>query len=395
MFFMPLCRIRDLETDENIHEPATAVNFMTLFPQKRLLVGRRVQRFVHTYRGRRTDGKEPGTPNVTYLRPFAQNRPLITTHDPNELNVAKILSLRGSVATVAISSTSDSDPASNHHFEDSPGGATDNSPGRKPWVKDGPTMHSPGGAKEPFDYNAIAEVYDAHRRGRGPFLPALVRLAGESKATRVLDLGCGTGNSAGAFLDAYPCALTGVDRAPRMLARARAKDVASAHWVNADATGLPFADGSFDFAFGVLMLHLNLDIAPVLTECYRVLRGGRVAFVTAPQEFIRNHVLNCYFPSFAKIDLERFQSEEAVSEALRHAGFSEIQSELTKRDPEPVDAAYVDKVANHFITTLRLIPEDEFAAGLEALRADVARNGRLDEPMVWEAVVISGRKSPP
>ena len=245
------------------------------------------------------------------------------------------------------------------------------------------------GVKEPYD--AIAEVYDAHRRGRGPFLPALVRLAEASEAARVLELGCGTGNSAGAFLDAYPCALTGIDRAPRMLARARAKDV-PARWVNADATRLPFADGSFDFVFGVLMLHLNVNVAPVLAECYRVLRRGRVAFVTAPHAFIRNHVLNRYFPSFADIDLERFQSEAVVSKALTVVGFIDIQIEITKRDPEPVDAAYVDKVENFFITTLRLIPENEFAAGLKRLRADVSEKGRLDEPMIWEAAVVSGRK---
>ena len=252
-------------------------------------------------------------------------------------------------------------------------------------------MPSPSAA-QPFDYNAIAEVYDAHRRGRGPFMPALVRPAQESKAKRVLELGSGTGNSARAFLEAYPCKLTGIDRAPRMLARARVKDI-PARWVNANATGLPFADGSFDFVFGVLMLHLNVDVAPVLAECYRVLRRGRVAFVTAPHEFIRNHVLNRYFPSFAEIDLRRFQSEAVVSEALTAVGFIDIQIEITKRDPEPVDAAYVDKVANYFITTLRLIPEDEFAAGLESLRADVAEKGQLDEPMVWEAAVISGLKT--
>ncbi|MDK1021133.1 MAG: methyltransferase domain-containing protein, partial [Candidatus Hydrogenedentes bacterium] len=180
-------------------------------------------------------------------------------------------------------------------------------------------------------------------------------------------------------------------RAPRMPARARVKDI-PALWVNAHATRLPFADGAFDFIFGVLMLHLNLDIAPLLAECYRVLSQGRVAFVTAPHDFIRNHVLNIYFPTFAKIDLERFQSEEAIAEAMSAAGFSDIQSELTKRDPEPIDTAYADKVANHFITTLRLIPEDEFAAGLQRLRADIAEKGRLDEPMVWEAAVISGLK---
>jgi len=334
-----------------------------------------VQRVARTYRHHRPEKREPGTPKVTYLRPNAEFRQRTITHDPTEFNVDRNLVIargttyRTEIPTVAISSTSDPDSTSNPD-----------------------PILSPEGSTEPFNYNAIADVYDAHRRGRGPFLPVLVRLAQESKAARVLELGCGTGNSARAFLDAFPCALTGIDRAPRMLARTRAKDI-PAHWVSADATRLPFAGGSFDFVFGVLMLHLNLDIAPVLAECYRVLRQGRVAFVTAPQDFIRNHVLNSYFPSFAKIDLERFQSEEAVSEAMSKAGFGEIQSEITKRDPEPVDHAYVDKVANHFITTLRLIPEDEFAAGLEGLRADVAKKGQLDEAMVWEAAVISAAKS--
>ncbi len=129
------------------------------------------------------------------------------------------LSLRGNEATVAISSTSDSGSSSNPDPTSSPEGATDISPGRQPWVHGRLTQGSPGGAKEPFDYNAIAGQYDSHRCGRGPFFPVLVRLAEASKATRVLELGCGTGNSAGAFLDAYPCALTGIDRAPRMLAR--------------------------------------------------------------------------------------------------------------------------------------------------------------------------------
>ena len=40
---------------------------------------------------------------------------------------------------------------------------------------------------QPFNYNAIAGEYDAHRRGRGPFLPALVRLAEASEAARVLE----------------------------------------------------------------------------------------------------------------------------------------------------------------------------------------------------------------
>jgi hypothetical protein len=73
-----------------------------------------------------------------------------------------------------------------------------------------------------------------------------------------------------------------------------------------------------------------------------------------------------------------------------HAGFSRIRSDVTKRAPRVIDSPYVDRVANKYISTLELIEDEEFAAGLARLRADVTQNGRLDRPMVWDAVVISG-----
>ena len=245
-------------------------------------------------------------------------------------------------------------------------------------------------AAQPFNNDVIAGDYDRHRSGGGPHLRALAGLASKAKARRVLEVGCGTGNSAAAFLKAYPCDLVGVDRSAGMLTHTRGKGGA-AHFVNADGVALPLRDGAFEFVFGVLMLHLNANLDSLFSECGRVLSVGRVAFVTAPHDFIERHVLNEYFPSFAAVDRARFQHEDHVQEALRATGFVDVGCEITRRDPEPVDAAYVERVAGKFITTLRLIPDDEFDEGIERLRRDVSRNGQLDKPMIWEAAVISGR----
>lgn len=102
------------------------------------------------------------------------------------------------------------------------------------------------------------------------------------RTVRVLDLGCGPGNSAIEMARARPDAfLVGLDLAPTMLGLAQ-QETRRAHltqtisYVLADATKLPFAQGTFDVTTGHSFLYLVSDRAGVLREAYRVLRrGGR------------------------------------------------------------------------------------------------------------------------
>jgi SAM-dependent methyltransferase len=96
----------------------------------------------------------------------------------------------------------------------------------------------------------------------------------------ILDLGCSVGHQTLPWAHAYPDArVTGVDVAAPCLryahGRAQAQGVA-AHFLQADATRLPFADDSFDLVYSSMFLHeLPLkDIAAVFAEARRVLRPG-------------------------------------------------------------------------------------------------------------------------
>lgn len=242
-----------------------------------------------------------------------------------------------------------------------------------------------------FDFDAVAHRYDRHRRPGGPFIPPLVRLAQESSARHVLEIGPGTGNSTQAFLASYPCELTGLDLSDGMLREAQRKGL-GARWVNGDAHFLPLADGSVDFIFGVLFLHHLEDPRAFFHECYRVLGQGCAAFATTAHSFIERHPMNRYFPSFAAIDKARFPSIEDVLAHFTASGFSELGTERAKARPEPIDSKYVEKVANKFISTYAVIPKDEFEAGLRRLRGDVEREGRLAGDMEWEAEIVWGRK---
>lgn len=99
---------------------------------------------------------------------------------------------------------------------------------------------------------------------------------------RVLDLGCGPGNTAIEMArvrrDAF---IVGLDLAPTMLEIAqketrRANLTQNISYVLADATVLPFAYDVFDATTGHSFLYLVPNRAGVLHEAYRVLRrGGR------------------------------------------------------------------------------------------------------------------------
>jgi len=185
------------------------------------------------------------------------------------------------------------------------------------------------------------------------------------------------------------CAITALEPSRGMLQQAAAKGI-PARWVRGAAPDLPFADQSFDFVFATYVLHYIPDLPSLFQECGRVLHQGCGAFVTAPTDFIVKHPMNAYFPSFAKVDLARFQPVEAVAAALRRAGFHGVDSKTVTAPPRPVDCRFVERVAGKFVSTYDLLPPGEFETGLARLRADVKAKGCLDEPMIWEAAIIWG-----
>ncbi len=193
-------------------------------------------------------------------------------------------------------------------------------------------------------FDRIAPVYDGMNRAMTLGLDRKWRrLTAEAvvrPGDRVLDACCGTGDLALAAARAGG-RVTGVDFSAEMLARAERK-APEFDWVQADASALPFPDGSFETAtvgFGIRNL---ADLEEGLRELARVLvPGGRLGCleITKPRGVLRPF-FGLWFDglvplagkllpggaaySYLPASVRRFPGPEDLAEAMRRAGFVDV-----------------------------------------------------------------------
>jgi ubiquinone/menaquinone biosynthesis C-methylase UbiE len=250
------------------------------------------------------------------------------------------------------------------------------------------------------DYDQISQRYDDHRNWEEATPRRLLTCAlrcdpesvSDAASKAILEIGCGTGNVTKWLEKHWPGGITAVDKSQGMLRQAAPK-LSRTRLVLADAATLPFEDDSFAVAVGSFVLH-HLEGAArksLWSELRRVVDGrGGVAFITSSHAQIRSSYLTRWFPSVAEIDCRRFADIPVLTAELQAAGFQQIETEGISRPRARGDASFIDKARSRFISTLELVPESEFAAGLKAMQAQFDRDGHLGD-VSWHATILSAR----
>ncbi len=149
--------------------------------------------------------------------------------------------------------------------------------------------------------------------------------AGLGAATRLLDVGCGTGSLVAAAVERLGVRAWGVDASEPMLAKARERGVRGAAFKHAQADDLPFRAGWFDAVTMRLVVHTLGDRRrQALAEARRVLAPeGRLFVWTFEPDHFTGHHLRTYLPDLPAVDLARFPTAEVLTGELAEAGFAE------------------------------------------------------------------------
>lgn len=225
-----------------------------------------------------------------------------------------------------------------------------------------------------IDYTAAATSYDNTRRPSDAIIDLFDATVHFAPVMAVLDFGCGTGNYLARIRERYGCACYGVEPSEAMRARARTKSL-DVVLVDGDHCHIPFDDGQFDFAYMTDVIHHVQDIRVLFSELGRVLKpDGRVCVVTESHAQIERRFYNRYFPSLVANEKRRYPDCEAIVASASAAGLASLGVALgPSTTSTTIDTSFVRNVEEKNYSMFRLLSDDEFAAGLSAIKHDFGR----------------------
>jgi len=267
---------------------------------------------------------------------------------------------------------------------------------------DGVSLTRLGSSPGRVDYDRIADTYDrryAHSPMHG-VAGALRSLVEALRATRVLEIGCGTARYL-ADLPPEAARRCGLDLSAGMLEQARQRG-AELRFVQARAGQAPFAEGAFDLIFCVNAIHHFDDPRGFVEGAYRSLRpGGALAVIGSdPHDGHGASYIYDYFEGTLETDLQRFPSWGTIVDWMVRTGFEPVWFRWVERihDPkigrEVLDDPFLRKDA---CSQLALLSDEAYAAGLRRIESALEQAAAAGEETVFPADIhigaITGRRT--
>ena len=147
-------------------------------------------------------------------------------------------------------------------------------------------------------------------------------------------------------------------------------------YADGSAERIPLDDASCDAALLSHVAHHIGDQEGCARELRRVLRpGAPVVLVGVLPESLGALPFLRFFPTARPIAERQSAALTALIERLTLAGFEPLAGEAIEQDLAPDLSAYAERVGKRAISTLELIDDADFEAGLRRLRDAAGRAG--------------------
>ena len=235
-----------------------------------------------------------------------------------------------------------------------------------------------------IDYEEASRSYDSARGlaleglegwriALGPHIP---------RGAKVLDLGAGTGQWAGAFATWFDATVVALEPSRGMRSQGAGKTVGlPVQWLGGCGERLPLRSGSCDAAWLSTVIHHLRDLDGCARETRRAVRAGGAALVRSafPGRTAQISLFR-FFPEAARV-VDSFPTVERTLSAFESAGFTHEALLPVAQQTVGDLAAYRARVSNRNAdTTLRLMDDAAYERGLA--RLDEAIASGADAPVV-------------
>ncbi len=196
------------------------------------------------------------------------------------------------------------------------------------------------------DYDRNASIF--HPRRQAAIETILRGLKERTGGSRLLDLGCGTGNLLRAAKGIFP-ERVGLDLASRLVAQVRSMHP-DLRLAAGDSERLPFPDSSMDVISLYAVLHHILDPMRTFREAFRCLRAGGFLYTDHDPNWFLQRFYHPWYrlrhrgrPGFGSEDEEIAEyhtpqggglNPERLAARLRDAGFAPVEVRYRQTDNE-------------------------------------------------------------
>lgn len=238
-----------------------------------------------------------------------------------------------------------------------------------------------------YDKTNIAAVYDS-ARGYNPeilqqWLDLFSAYVPKDGVSRIVDLGCGTGRFSEPLSVHFEADVIGLDPSEKMLEETRKKVFRrGVDCKQASGETLPVEDSSTDMVFMSMVFHHLRDPRRTARECYRVLRQrGCVCLRNGTVDAIETFPYLKFFPTIRSVIEEQLPTRDRVRSTFEEAGFHMIADRVVRHQNSADWVSFAEKLSLRSDSFLARIPDDEFDAGIAALRR-FARNAKPGRPVI-------------
>ncbi len=164
------------------------------------------------------------------------------------------------------------------------------------------------------DYNEISQIYDDVRQADVELINHFLQEIDFTPSTKILDIGCGTGNHADLLQKITHSHVYGIEPSAGMLSRAQQKN-SQVVFKPGQADHIPFEDEFFDFVYMTDVIHHVPDIRKMFAEINRGLKQqGKLCIVTQSHDQIEKRPIVQFFPGTVAIDQERYPDINKIIE---------------------------------------------------------------------------------
>jgi ubiquinone/menaquinone biosynthesis C-methylase UbiE len=211
-----------------------------------------------------------------------------------------------------------------------------------------------------------------------PFVP-------ESSA-RILDLGSGAGRFTRPLAEHFSAWVIGAEPSAKMREQeSMASNRGQISSLGARAEQLPLAAGSVDVVFASMVIHYIAGIEQVGSELRRVLRsGGSVLIRNSFRGRLDSIPYHRFFPGARALDEARLPAVEEVVFAFAASGLEAIDHKVVRQQIDRSLADHLERLRLRAISTLALLPDEQFASGIERMERAIEEEDRGDA--VWENI---------